>query len=107
MKVIVTFTVSLPITLKKEGKYTISCCPILDIWSQGVTDQEAEKNLKEAVRLFLTDCFERGTLEKVLKDCGFVAVKKFPQHIPRPSSQKEIEVPLPFIIDQQLARCHG
>ena len=107
MKVVVTFMVSLPIVQKKEGKYFISCCPVLDIWSQGETEKKAETNLKEAVRLFLTDCFERGTLEKVLKDCGFVAVKKCLDRTTRLAPRKEIEVPLPFIIDQQLARCQG
>jgi len=101
----ITFTLYLPFFVKKEEKYFISCCSPLDIWSQGETNQKAEENLKEAVHLFLTDCFERGTLEKVLKDCGFVPLKRGLQKIPRPSSHREMEIPLPFIIDQNLARC--
>lgn len=105
-KLSVNFMVSLPIAIKKEGKYFISYCPPLDVWSQGETQTIAEDNLKEALQLFLIDCFERGTLDKVLKDCGFIAIKK-----PLPKKQifspgREISVLLPFIIDRQLAQCH-
>jgi predicted RNase H-like HicB family nuclease len=105
MKTSVTFTVNLPLVVKKEEKFFISCCPVLDIWSQGGTLAKAEKNLIEAVRLFLMDCFERGSLDRVLKECGFVPIKKPSGSIRKPSRQKEINVPLPFVIDQALAQC--
>jgi predicted RNase H-like HicB family nuclease len=106
MKPSVTFMVQLPFLIKKEGPVLISCCPVLDVWSQGETEKKAKENLIEAVRFFLEDCFERGTLEKVLKDCGFIPLKKRvrPQEF---VPHKEIQVPLPFIIDQQLAQCRG
>lgn len=107
MKVSVTFRVSLPIFIKKDGKHFISCCPVLDVWSQGKTREKAESNLKEAVRLFLVDCFERGTLEKVLKDCGFVAQRRVQPRKQMPPHFKEIDVPLPFVIDQHLVQCPG
>lgn len=99
----VTFKVSLPFRIKKEGEYFISHCPILDIWSQGQSEKRAISNLIEAVQLFLMNCFERGALNKVLKECGFMAIKK-----PLPKRQTtvpQIDVPLPFIINQQLAQC--
>jgi len=106
-KISVTFTISLPFFVRKEAdfKYHISCCPVLDIWSQGETEKKAISNLIEATQLFLISCFERSTLEKVLKDCGFIAVKKISlqKTIPIP---RYINVPLPFIIDQQMAQCH-
>jgi predicted RNase H-like HicB family nuclease len=105
MKTSITFEVSLPFKIKKEAKYFISHCPPLDVWSQGKTEEKAMSNLIEAVRLFLVDCFERGTLERVLKASGFVAVRKSPKRH-KPSSKNEINVPLPFIIDQEMARCH-
>jgi len=73
MKISVTFHLSLPFTIKKREKYYVSCCPILDVWSQGETKEKAIRNLREALQLFLIDCFERSTLDKVLKDCGFTA----------------------------------
>lgn len=89
--------------IRKGIKYYISKCPILDVWSQGETKEKAIENLREALQLFLMDCFERGSLDKVLKDCGFIAMKK-----PLPKKQKhipQIDVPLPFVIDRHLAQC--
>jgi len=105
-KIAVTSTITLPFFVRKEVdfKYHVSCCPVLDIWSQGETEKRAVSNLIEATQLFLINCFERGTLEKVLKDCGFIAVKKRPLQKTTPIP-KHINVPLPFIIDQQMARC--
>ena len=55
-----------------EGAYYISVCPPLDVFSQGETEEAALANLAEALQLFVESCYERGTLEGVLKDCGFV-----------------------------------
>ncbi len=105
MKFAVTFNASLPINIKKEGKHCISWCPVLDVWSQGKTKAEAKKNITEATQLFLINCYERGTLDKVLKECGFAAAKgSLPKN---KRTQEEITVPLPFIIDSQLAKCRG
>jgi len=106
MKTRVTFMVHLPFSIKKEGVLFVSYCPVLDVWSQGETEQRAKENLAEAVRFFLEDCFNRGTLEKVLKDCGFIPVKKRIK-FKAPVPEKEIQVSLPFIIDQELAQCRG
>jgi predicted RNase H-like HicB family nuclease len=105
MKTSVTFNVCLPATIKKKAKYFVSCCPILDVWSQGESLEKAADNLREALQLFLIDCFERGTLDKVLKESGFTAVKKPLSKRQRVIPQHEIEVPLPFIIDKHLAQC--
>lgn len=102
MKSQIVLTVSLPFTIKKGHKYYISCCPVLDVWSQGESEKKAENNLREAIQLFLIDCFERSTLDRVLKQCGFVAMKKPPKRKPS-TSRNEMDIPLPFIIDRQLA----
>jgi len=39
----------------KEGKWYVSCCPELDIASQGETIEEAIESLKEAIELYLED----------------------------------------------------
>jgi predicted RNase H-like HicB family nuclease len=75
MKTSVTFHASLPIKIKKKNKYYVSCCHVLDVWSQGETKMKATENLREALQLFLIDCFERGTLDKVLKESGFTSSK--------------------------------
>lgn len=56
----VNFTVS----IKKEGKWYVAHCVELDIASQGRTQEEAEKNIKEAVQLYLE---ENRELISVLK----------------------------------------
>lgn len=98
MKTSVMFKMSLPFTLKKKTKYYVSCCPVLDVWSQGETKQNAIENLREALQLFLLDCFERGTLDKVLKECGFTTLKKLSQVKQKTDVRHEIDVPLPFVI---------
>jgi len=107
MKTSVIFHTSLPIKITKKKKFYVSCCPVLDVWSQGETREKATENLREALQLFLINCFERGTLDKVLKDCGFTATRKPPTKKQLSNFRHRIDVPLPFIIDDRLARCRG
>jgi predicted RNase H-like HicB family nuclease len=106
MRFTAAFEMSLPIRIKKEGKYFISHCPPLDVYSQGESRAIAKKNIEEAVRLFVIDCYERGTLEDVLKESGFILLKKpIPQ---RPKRKlEEIAVCLPFVIDQESVSCRA
>jgi predicted RNase H-like HicB family nuclease len=57
------------IKIDREGDIFVACCPILDVYSQGNSEDEAKENLVEAVALFITSCVERGALEAVLRDC--------------------------------------
>lgn len=107
MKTSVTFHASLPIKITKKKNFYVSCCPVLDVWSQGETREKATENLREALQLFLIDCFERGALDKVLKECGFTAAKTTHSKRQISTSKNRIDVPLPFIIDDRLARCQG
>lgn len=102
MKATVTFTVSFPIEVKKESRYYLASCPTLDVWAHGNTQQRAVECLKDTLQLFLTHCFDKGTLEMVLKGCGFTTLKR---SICRQEAGQlnEIDVPLPFVIDQPLA----
>ena len=60
-----------PVEVREEGAYFVTVCPPLDVCSQGDTEEAALVNLGEALHLFVESCFERGTLDEVLKDCGF------------------------------------
>jgi len=106
MQFTATFEISLPVRIKKEGKYFVSCCPPLDLFSQGESKAKAKENIREAVRLFILDCYERGTLDKVLKDSGFVPLKKPILNRPK-SKREEIAVYLPFVIDQESVSCRA
>jgi len=62
----------LPAKIRKKGAWFISSCPLLDVFSQGRTRSEAENNLVDALASFLTSCYERGTLDAVLRETGFL-----------------------------------
>lgn len=46
-------TYKLSAIIEHEGEWYVATCPELDIASQGHTVEEAQKNLLEAVQLFL------------------------------------------------------
>jgi predicted RNase H-like HicB family nuclease len=71
VKIQITFTAKLPIQIAKKAKWFVASCPALDVASQGGTEEEAKKNIAEALSMFLRSCYERGTLDAVLKQCGF------------------------------------
>ena len=88
----------LPAEIKKEGAWFISSCPLLDIFSQGKTKQEALTNLNEAVRLFIESCIQRGTLEQVLRESGFqTAVDTQGSKDDQQDEQEYVNVPLSLI----------
>ncbi|MFO7892014.1 MAG: type II toxin-antitoxin system HicB family antitoxin [bacterium] len=95
----IQFNAKLPYTIKKDKNWYISSCPILDVYSQGKTKEEAKKNLKEALSLFFISCFERGTLDKVMKDCGFIS-GKVESKAPKIKSENLLNIPIPFQWDK-------
>ena len=89
----------LPMKIIKKSRWFLASCPVLDVHSQGKTEEAAKKALAEALALFLSSCFELGTLEQVLKECGFV-----PGHLPRRSRaprEEYVKVPLSLISQSQ------
>jgi predicted RNase H-like HicB family nuclease len=94
----------LPAQVKKKGKWFISSCNLLDVHSQGHTREQAERNLQDALATFLLSCYERGTLEIVLREAAFVpeAGRRQPKLKTAARGSKEVIVPLPFSI----ARAH-
>jgi len=105
MELSVEFKIKVPVEIKKRKKWVLASCPILDVHSQGETEAKAKKNLTEAIQVFLVSCFERGTLDAVLKDCGFKAVRVPEAHrtksIPR---EDYINIPIPFLIDYKKSK---
>lgn len=98
---LIDFKIKLPVKIRKRKKWLLASCPVLDIHSQGETEEGAKKNLAEAISLFLISCFERGTLDEVLKKCGFKPRYEMPAVKLSPmKSQKFIDVPIPFYINE-------
>ena len=80
----------LPVEIKKEGKWYVASCPVLDVHSQGRTPEKAMANIREALRLFLETCYEMGTLDEVLREAGLhVARRAAPE-----KSARSVEVPI-------------
>src|SRR5260370_28158812 len=99
MEVTIEFT--LPARIRKKGRWFISSCRPLDVHSQGATRDEAQKNLVDALTSFFISCYERGTLDEVLRESGFVPSKSnsgWPvRHSPKEDS---VVFPLPFAISR-------
>ena len=49
----------------------VACVPELDLASCGATDDEARKNIRDAVRGFLETSAERGTLADLLEEADY------------------------------------
>lgn len=61
----------LPGRLRRKAGRVVACCPTLDVWTQGGSEAEAKRNLADAVASFLESCWRRGTLDEVLRSCGW------------------------------------
>jgi hypothetical protein len=56
----------------KEGKMYVAYTPELDLSSCATTQTKTQKNLIEAVRLFLEEAETKGSLSQILQEAGFV-----------------------------------
>jgi len=55
----------------REGKTFVAYVPELDLSSCGATDEEARKNIRDAIRGFLDASAEMGTLTEILEEAGY------------------------------------
>lgn len=60
----------------KEDKYYIAYNPELDVASQGKTAEKAQVMLKDAISLFMETAKDKGTLNTILREAGFVKKEK-------------------------------
>jgi predicted RNase H-like HicB family nuclease len=61
-----------PILFFEEGDVIVAHCVPLDVSSCGQDMEEARRNVREAIELFLETCEDIGTLNEVLEESGFV-----------------------------------
>ena len=102
-----TINMNVPLKLSREGELFIATCPLLDIVTQGDTEETAKKNLQEALGLFFITCIEMDTFSEVLKQCGFQPINTQNGNQAATNYQEHIDVPLPFIAGQKLSECHA
>lgn len=111
MQIKIEFTAKLPCKITRRKKWILASCPILDVHTQGATENQAKKNLAEALSLFLISCFERGSLDALLKQCGFKTIQPTAAHkqsLPK-VSENYVNVPLPFVVNAMKTghSCHA
>ena len=78
---------NIKIEVFKEGDLYVSLCPSLNISSFGESIDEAKKALVEAVKIFIEECSEMGTLDEVLEESGFT--RKDQDWLPRQAVSQE------------------
>jgi predicted RNase H-like HicB family nuclease len=57
-------------TFKEAGTY-VAYVPELDISSCGATNEDARRNIQDAVQGFLETSSDLGTLDEILDECGY------------------------------------
>jgi predicted RNase H-like HicB family nuclease len=55
----------------REGPTFVAYVPALDVSSCGSTDEEARRNIRDAVRGFLAASAGMGTLDEILQEAGY------------------------------------
>lgn len=63
--------ISFTVHIFKEGEMFVAYVPELDLSSCGSTDEEARKNIRDAVRGFLKTSASMGTLDEILEESGY------------------------------------
>ncbi len=56
----------------KDGKTYVAYVPELDVSSCGATDEEARRNIRDAVGGFLDASADMGTLSEILEEAGYI-----------------------------------
>jgi predicted RNase H-like HicB family nuclease len=56
---------------KDSARRWTAGCPSLNVYSQGASEEDAQRSLRTAVELWFESCLERGTLQTALRELGF------------------------------------
>jgi len=69
-------SISLPVSVFKEGKDYIAFTPALDLSTSALTYEKAKERFSEAVGIFLEETTKQGTLGENLKNLGWSKIQK-------------------------------
>jgi len=47
--------ISMPIIITREGEWFVGACPLLDIATQGKTEEEVKENLRDLIEEYMED----------------------------------------------------
>lgn len=101
----VSFSMRVPAVVRREGRWFYSSCPVLDVHSQGHSEEESLNNLIEALQLFVETCYEQGSLEQVLRAQGFEPPEE--GEVNDDSGALTVDVPLALIARQHAQTLAG
>ena len=74
-KSIVKLRGTLPYRVVPDDDWFIAKCELLHVNGQGKTPNSAIRHLRDAVVGFLLISYEDGTIDEILKECGFHAIR--------------------------------
>lgn len=73
MKIRIEYKLKAAIRYDDSAGVHVGWCPMLDIFSQGTTPDEAKTALTSALTMYLKHCFRRGILDNILRGRGLEA----------------------------------
>jgi predicted RNase H-like HicB family nuclease len=107
MKIKMTVPAKVPIQITKKAKWYVASCPVLDVATQGETEEVAKKNIVEALTMFMRSCVERGTIVEVLSQCGFKFSMEQDQEVEPSIGQEYVNIPLHLLSQyEENLQCH-
>jgi len=72
-------TIPLPIFMAKEGKWFVASCPLLDVATQGKTEEEVKENMDDLLEEYFED---PDTPKPEIKSIMSVSLTNIPIDIP-------------------------
>jgi predicted RNase H-like HicB family nuclease len=69
--IFISYKLKAGVYLEDASGVYVSCCPALDLVSQGETHDEARRAINEAATMYLHHCKARGILDDILDGLGF------------------------------------
>ncbi len=75
-KDITGLNISVPLSIFREGNRFVAYSYALDLSTSGESYEEVRKRFNEIVDIFFEEIIERGTLNEVLGDLGWIQVQK-------------------------------
>jgi len=67
---------NLPVTILKEKKRFVAYTPALDLSTSGKSYDQVKERFEEIVNIFFEELIKHGTLDKVLRDMGWVKMQR-------------------------------
>lgn len=84
--------IPLPVVIAKEGKWFVASCPILDIATQGKTEEEVKKMMEDLINDYFKD---PDTPKPEMKTIMCVSLTNIPVEVPEGVLHSQTSSPSP------------